>query len=440
MKELFDKNEQARITQAIEEMKAEAGDSFRLEELNLAELERRTGVTRSRLRRLKDSNFEFRPHGNTGKASPRNGLVGYSETIDKLLKSGVTNSAVCLERLQAVGFTGGSTAVKMYITAHKDLVPAVRHLVDPQGNRGRRYETKPGEAFQMDWGFVKVLDEAGHEYQAACFALCCHHCGNMFIEFFPNAKQENLFIGMIHAFQYMGIPEYILTDNMKSVVDHRDMSGKPVWNREYEAFMNTLSFKTKLCKPRHPYTKGKVERLVRFVKGNFLAGRTFWNVTDLNQQALEWCDKQNLSFHKGLYGIPQETHLHACAEHLHRIDDTLEVRRYLCPARKITFDGFVNYEGRRFGVPYQYVGKLARISRQGRTLYVYSEDLRHLLTTHEVTWSKRDSYCEKQYAALPQPEEFPTMPVHTQIRQLSEPESHDAFERFNFSKGVKWDD
>jgi hypothetical protein len=61
-------------------------------------------------------------------------------------------------------------------------------------------------------------------------------------------------------------------------------------------------------------------------------------VTDLNQQALEWCDKQNLSFHKGLYGVPQETHLHACAEHLHRIDDTLEVRRYLCPARKITFD------------------------------------------------------------------------------------------------------
>jgi hypothetical protein len=57
MKELFDKNEQARITQAIEEMKAEAGDSFSLEKLNLAELERRTGVTRGRFRRLKDSVF-----------------------------------------------------------------------------------------------------------------------------------------------------------------------------------------------------------------------------------------------------------------------------------------------------------------------------------------------------------------------------------------------
>ena len=133
---------------------------------------------------------------------------------------------------------------------------------------------------------------------------CCHHCGTMFIEFFPNAKQENLFIGMLHAFRYMGVPEYVLTDNMKSVVDHRDLEGKPVWNREYEGFMDVVGFKTKLCKPRHPYTKGKVERLVGFVKGNFLAGRTFWNVTDLNQQALDWCDKQNNAFHKGLYGIP----------------------------------------------------------------------------------------------------------------------------------------
>ena len=176
------------------------------------------------------------------------------------------------------------------------------------------------------------------------------------------------------------------------------------------------------------------------MKGNFLAGRTFWNVTDLNMQALEWCGKQNNLFHKGLYGLPWETHLRACAEHLLQIQDAPEVRRYLCPVRKISFDGFVNYEGRRFGVPYQYIGKFARISRQGAKLYIYSEDMRFLLATHEVTWSRRDSYCDDQYAVLPQPEEFPTMPVRTQIMQLAESAAHDAFEKFNFSKGVSWDD
>ena len=75
---------------------------------------------------------------------------------------------------------------------------------------------------------------------------------------------------MIHAFKRMRVPGHVLTDNMKSVVLHRDSEGHPVWNHDYEAFMNTIGFETKLCRPRHPFTKGSVERLVRFVKENFL--------------------------------------------------------------------------------------------------------------------------------------------------------------------------
>ena len=117
--------------------------------------------------------------------------------------------------------------------------------------------------------------------------MICHHCGERYIEFFPNAKQENLFIGMIHAFQYMGIPRYVLTDNMKSVVLHRDLDGRPVWQKDYEAFMRTVGFDTKLCKPRHPFTKGAVERLIRFVKENFLSDRDLRNNGDLGCPAVQ---------------------------------------------------------------------------------------------------------------------------------------------------------
>ena len=54
------------IAQAIEEMKAEQGDSFSLERINLAELERRTGVSRSRLRRLKRNGFQDLPRSTKG--------------------------------------------------------------------------------------------------------------------------------------------------------------------------------------------------------------------------------------------------------------------------------------------------------------------------------------------------------------------------------------
>lgn len=272
------------ISQAIEEMKLEQGNHFSLEKINLAELERRTGISRAKLRRLKKNGFTPKPHGLEGRKAPHSILTGYTAILDDLLGKGITNSSVCLERLQSVGFSGGLTTVKDYIAPHKHLIPAKRQLVAPQGSRGRRFTTEPGEAYQMDWGFTKVVDYDGSEYNAACFAMVCHHCGQRYVEFFPNAKQENLFIGIIHAFGYMGIPKYILTDNMKSVVLHRDFEGHPVWQKDYEAFMKTDGFQTKLCKPRHPFTKGKVERLVRFIKDNFLAGRVFWNITDLKQQ------------------------------------------------------------------------------------------------------------------------------------------------------------
>ena len=363
------------IAQALEEMKAEQGDFFSLEQINLAELERRTGISRGKLRRLKKNGFQDRRrNGSSGKHKITK-LTGYNRIIDALLKQGVSNSTVILKRLQESGFDGKLTIVKDYIAAHKHLLPAKRQQAVPQGNRGRRYSTDPGETYQMDWGFTDVLDYNGQTYRVACFAMICHHCGERYIEFFPNAKQENLFIGMIRAFQYMGIPRYVLTDNMKSVVLHRDLNGHPVWQKDYEAFMRTVGFDTKLCKPYHPFTKGKVERLVRFVKENFLADRVFYNVTDLNRQALEWCHAQNNIYHRVVDGMPQQLHDAACSKVLRELPDSKEIQFFLCPERRISFDGFVNYEGRRFGVPYSYPGRTARIMRSGDTICIYSTDL-----------------------------------------------------------------
>ena len=132
--------------------------------------------------------------------------------------------------------------------------------------------------------------------------------------------------------------------------------------------------------------------------------------------------------------MPQQIHNKLCGEYLKEIPKTDVIRFYLCPERKISFDGFVNYEGRRFGVPYSYSGATARVSRSGDTLYIYSFDLRVLLATHDVTWSRRDSFCEGQYEELTQPEEFPTAPVKTQIRQLPKPSVDISFAKFNFDE------
>ena len=143
------------ITQALNEMKSELGDSFDLDKINLAELGRRTNISRAKLRRIKEDGFVDKPHKLTGRKAEVTVLTGFTGIIDNFLNQGITNSALCLARLKELGYTGGQTVIKEYIAAHKDLVPAKRQIVAPQGNRGRRYQTAPGEAYQNGLGLCR---------------------------------------------------------------------------------------------------------------------------------------------------------------------------------------------------------------------------------------------------------------------------------------------
>lgn len=104
------------LTQALNELKSEQGEKFRLEKINLAELERRTGISRGKLRRLKDNGFVDKPHALTGRTSEKSLLTGFTGIIDDLLCKGVSNSSVCYDRLKENGFKGGLTIVKNYIS------------------------------------------------------------------------------------------------------------------------------------------------------------------------------------------------------------------------------------------------------------------------------------------------------------------------------------
>ena len=109
---------------------------------------------------------------------------------------------------------------------------------------------------------------------------------------------------------------------------------------------------------------------------------------------------------------------------------------YLCPIRRISFDGFVTYEGRRFGVPGWYTRNCVRVCREYDTLTIYSEDMQQALKTYAVTWSRMDSCCRDQFSNT-EPEEFPTMPVRTvvHLEDRKSFEKADFFKKFDFTKG-----
>ena len=64
------------LAQALQDMKMEQGKDFDVAKANLAELERRTGISRAKLRRLKPNDFKEMPYALTGlliynKSSPK---------------------------------------------------------------------------------------------------------------------------------------------------------------------------------------------------------------------------------------------------------------------------------------------------------------------------------------------------------------------------------
>ena len=60
------------LTQALNEIKDELGEKFNIDKVNLAELERRTGISRGKLRGLKANKFVVKPHGLSGRTSNNN--------------------------------------------------------------------------------------------------------------------------------------------------------------------------------------------------------------------------------------------------------------------------------------------------------------------------------------------------------------------------------
>ena len=404
--------------------------------VNLKEMARRTGISYKRLRRWKHNGYHLPPDGRGRKAGSRK-LQGYTGTIDKLLMEGVTNSEVVVDIIRQDGYEGGVTIVKDYIAANRQLVPLPAVVEVPHPDHARRWTSEAGDCYQMDWGFVDVVDEEGHRWRCACFVVVCHHCGYRYVEFFPNSKQENLFIGLLHAFSVMGVPRRVLTDNMKSVTLGRDANGNIEWNSEYDAFQRTVGFKTDLCKVAHPFTKGAVERLVRYVKENFLAARRFYNCNDLNRQALAWCVQKNQMMTKSRGLVPCEVHP---GEGTRILTEDMKpmLIPYLAPVRRLSFDRYVQYEGRRYGVPSSYVKRVARVMRDYERLHVIDCDDYMEVASYDVDWAKADKSCPGQwdYGMVDQPEEHPTAPVRSTLRIATDAATSNDLSRFSLFAAI----
>src|SRR6266480_3020399 len=183
-------------------------------------------------------------------------------------------------------------------TAFYDYVRKIRRArKQAPGNLALRFEGVPGEFLQIDWGEVRGLElsKEGMEPQTRYFfAARLKYSRYMYVRFHTDMREETLLRCLIGCFTAIGgVPWVVVTDNMKTAVLGRNGQHEPIWNPAYQKLAVEFTFHPEACAPASGNQKGAVENLVKYVKGNFIAGRSFHDDTDLAEQCTQWLHHVN---------------------------------------------------------------------------------------------------------------------------------------------------
>lgn len=179
------------------------------------------------------------------------------------------------------GYSGGRDHFRHLISVYRPRPAAEAYL---------RLRTLPGEQGQVDWGHFGYVTIGKAKRPLMAFAMVLSYSRKIHIHFYLNQRTENFLRGHEDAFQaFSGLPRVILYDNLKSAVLER--SGDAIrFNPQLLAFAAHYRFEPRPCAVYRGNEKGRVERVIRYVRDNFFAARQWTDVADLNAQAKIWCD------------------------------------------------------------------------------------------------------------------------------------------------------
>ena len=286
---------------------------------------------------------------------------------------------------------GCSSNFNKYIKS-KDLKPKKTEKGHP------RYETEPGIQAQVDWKEdITIHNRYGEPFTFQVFDYKLGYSRYPVFTYKLYKTRQDVFDCLIASFKTTGgVPREILFDNMSSVVD-RDGNRANISN-EMKAFARDMGFKIKLCKPRHAFTKGKVETLNKFLawivpyEGEFETEEELIAILrKINKKVCERvCDET---------GIPPILLFQKEKEYLQSLPSDKVLESYLSHDRQTTVrkDSMVTYMKNKYSVSAEYIGKPVRLKVINDLLQIYySTDL---ISTHKLS-DKRFNYKPEHYKEL----------------------------------------
>lgn len=278
-------------------------------------------------------------------------------------------SAVRLaEEIQGMGFTGSVDIVRRYLKElDSQRIPEKATV---------RFETPPGEQSQVDWAEVGWFrDDNGRMRKVYAFVMVLCFSRMLYMEFTLGMRIEELIRCHQNAFEYFGgWTHTILYDNMAQI---RLPSGR--LNPLMADFLTHHGIAPKTCQPYRARTKGKVERTIRYLRGNFLKGREFADLADVQVQGTHWQEEvANKRIHDTTKQRPidlfrEEKLVPLGSAPMYFLSRRLE--------RTVSAEGFVHVSGSRYSVPPLAVGKRVVVEQGEQRIVVRSGEI--IIAEHE---------------------------------------------------------
>lgn len=193
------------------------------------------------------------------------------------------NGELLYERIVKLGYTGRKTVMKAFAAKARRKVAATAV---------RRFETEPGFQAQVDWKEFGSQIVDGRECKLYAFVMVLGYSRKPFVRFTTDMRQGTLLTCHQLAFEYFGgVPAEVLYDNMRTAfAPDPDGFWRPT--KRLLALAVHYGFVPKRCRVRRPETKGKVERAIGYLDGNFwprMEGRDL-NLGLLNDEVTTWID------------------------------------------------------------------------------------------------------------------------------------------------------
>ncbi len=306
--------------------------------VSISDIARLTGHDRKTVRRLLAEPLVPPRPSRPAKARK---IDPYASYLEQRITAGVLNAEKLYLEIKAQGYPGKQRMVRAF-------VHPFRPAAQPQATV--RFETEPGEQAQVDWASFGLILVAGRQRRLYGFVMTLGWSRMMYLEFTVAVDEVTFLRCHQHAFAYFGgIPRQILHDNLKTAVLGRAADGRIRWHPRYLDFADYYGFTPRACQPYRAQTKGKVERGIRYVRGNFWPGLQFTDLADLNVQARTWLNEvANVRRHGTTGEVPWRR---LPGEGLQPLDNKPAYETSVVSTRRSSRDCLVSYQGNDYSVP-----------------------------------------------------------------------------------------